>query len=146
MPRPTILVSILAALVLLLSACDPAGNGGNGDAAYGEDDLDQAVTSVGNDLGELGTAFETELGVAALDAFPGAFPAVSEPVVVSDGALSLRFIRPSQAGSLPAASGRGTKVPSTGWTPGTPTTSCCSGPSWTPRTTRTPRPSRSTGA
>jgi hypothetical protein len=101
MPRPTILVSILAALVLLLSACDPAGNGGNGDAAYGEDDLDQAVTSVGNDLGELGTAFETELGVAALDAFPGAFPAVSEPVVVSDGALSLRFIRPSQAGSLP---------------------------------------------
>jgi len=184
MPRPTILVSILAALLLFLSACDPAGNGGSvisvaiiggdqtiligdvltltatvvttgnasdsvtwgssdetvatidavgnvttlatgttnitatstadpskndtitltvteADAAFGEDDLDQAVASVGSDLEELGTAFETELGVAALGAFPGFFPTVSEPIVVSDGALSLRFIRPSQAGSLP---------------------------------------------
>ena len=101
MPRPTILVSILAALLLFLSACDPAGNGGTGDTAYGEDDLDQAVTSVGSDLEELGAAFEAELGVAALGAFPGSFPTPSEPIVTSDGALSLRFIRTSQAGSLP---------------------------------------------
>lgn len=101
MPRPTVLVSILAALLLLLSACDPAGNGGDGGSTYGEDDLEQAVADVTTDLEDLGAGFEGELGVAALGAFPGFFPTVAEPIAPSDGALSLPLVHPSQAGSLP---------------------------------------------
>jgi len=98
MPRPTTLVSILATLLLLLSACDLAGNGGT---AYGADDLDQAVTSVGNDLEELGAAFEGDLAAAALGAFPGFSATPVGPVAFNQGTLSLQFVRPSQATSLP---------------------------------------------
>ncbi len=97
MPRPNVLVSILTTL-LLLSACDPAGNGGT---AYGQADLDQAVAGVASDLEELGAAFEDDLGVAALSAFPGEFPAAAGMLARSDGSLSLRFVHRSQATSLP---------------------------------------------
>jgi len=98
MPRPTTLVSVLAALLLFLSACDLAGNGGT---AYGADDLDRAVTSVGSDLEELGAAFEGDLGLAALSAFPGEFPAAAGMLALGEDSLSLRFVQPSQTTSLP---------------------------------------------
>jgi hypothetical protein len=98
MPRRTVLVTILAAL-LLLGACGPAGDGGT---AFGEADLEQAVADVTADLEELGASFEGELGVAALASFPGFVVVAPEPVPPpSAGTLSLGLIRPAQTTSLP---------------------------------------------
>jgi hypothetical protein len=98
MPRGTVLVTILATL-LLLGACGPADDGGT---AFGEAELDQAVTDVTTDLEELGVSFEGELALAALASFPGFYVVAPDPVPPPvDGTLSLRHVRPSQAASLP---------------------------------------------
>jgi len=100
MSRRTVLATFLAAL-LLLGACGPAGDGGSGDTAIGEADLEEAVADVTTDLEELVATFEGELGLAALASFPGFVSLVPDPVPpLADGALSLGLVHPSQATSL----------------------------------------------